>query len=71
MALTDKAITNTLKNKPLRAELALKFDRTDQTICKWIKTNHIYMSQGEAVDLIHKYTELKKTEITTSKKARK
>jgi hypothetical protein len=68
MSLTDKAIKNTLSNKALRAQLALKFDRTDQTIIKWIKSNHMYMSQTEAVDLIHRYTKIKKSEILTTKK---
>lgn len=70
MKLSQKAIEHTLSNKALRAELSLKFDRTDQTIIKWIKANHIYMSQGEAVELIHKYTGIKKSEILTGKKSR-
>ena len=66
MQLSESAIQAIKKNPRIYTILALEFERTEQTVRRWVDVNDEMLTTVRAIEVLKKETGLKNRELLTS-----
>lgn len=66
MSLTQEIIQKIQDNRTVKHRLAIEFERSEQTINRWLKKNHSFLSKPVSIRIIMNETGLKRSEIMTN-----